>query len=412
MASNLTTDFGFGSNQPAHDATETTQDATSTAEVTARCDQQAQLTAAAPNPSSPVTPYATSTPAQRGPDAGNPTQPVLTPKKWCEEIISLYVKVLLLRAKEVYRHGDIDWTSFWSPVEGPDNSTRGFSVSDGFDRTWFVPSGGLRPLPRQKDMVALQQRIDAFQRLASQPDSRFVAKVIAIFDLELREKCQSDWNEEREATDGPLITWEAARSKFSELQIVGILAKRRLIDGRALLPKYYRVNIIEISDTGALFARREAIPGDVDVEGIRLRLDTWSPVDNVRTRDSMRAIRRKLDVVHISGTAMGQKKATNIQRGVDRSNCDHLREGGHWFFKLRVDHNYTLKPGKGPGKMDSWTPLGGTGSLDLLKEGVLDGKLVIFARVSSFSCKLDSDLMNANSSTQSGCDISGFNWAH
>ncbi|KAH6890525.1 hypothetical protein B0T10DRAFT_606004 [Thelonectria olida] len=382
MADDHTTDTNSGAYPPPHEDPETMQASILVSEQPVQSGQQ--LEPVADESSSAGASHATGAAKQPGPAKRDRRRSVKNDaKKWCEEIISVYAKVLLLRAREVHKHSDVDWTSLWSPIDGKENQGRGFSVSDGFGSIWFVPAGGLAsfPAPAPADTDELAERIAAFREvIASRSDLAFASKVKEILESELQNKCQGDLNENREMANQPATTWEEARSRFSTDELVALMAKRRLIDGRALLPNYYRANIVEVSNTGALFTRHVAVPGHVDVEGICLRLDAWSPANSQRTQESMRAFRRKLNVVCQHGTDAGKRQATHIQGEMGKSFCDPLGVGGHWYYKLRADETYSIRPGKGPGELRSWSSIRDAGSLNALKQGISVGKQVAFAR--------------------------------
>lgn len=319
--------------------------------------------------------------------AKNPTRPpkneLLDPRKFKEEMVSWCLDNWGARAYVVYENDQLDGTSLWSPTFGQEGSSEGITIFDGFDRTWFVPIEDRSPLPLSKLPIAesLQKRQDAMIALSSGDGCVALYNKVRIFmEQEARSMCQNEWDGNRNIPNLPPMSWADVRSKFSLPLMLRMIAKTRLIDGRALLPGYYQVSIVELTTEGKLMVRRVSIPPDVEIAGVLLRLDTWFPVDDEQTQEVFKAIRKKLNIVLQNGNDAGKKIAHGCLRDLEKPLYNPAQEGAKWVFKLHSRENYTVPVGKGPGKLSSWTDLKDEDSLNVLKEGVCAGRHPVVIR--------------------------------
>ncbi|KAF7551638.1 hypothetical protein G7Z17_g4887 [Cylindrodendrum hubeiense] len=307
----------------------------------------------------------------------SPKNELLDPKKFQEEMVMWCLDNWRARACVVYENDQLDGTSLWSPTFGQEGPGEGISIFDGFSRTWFVPIDDRSPLPLSKrDIVEnLQKRQNDLMALSSGDGSAvFFGKVRLFMEQEVRTMCQSEWDGNKNKPNLPSMDWTDAKSKLTLPLMLRMAAKTRLIDGRALLPGYYRMNVVELTTEGKLIVRNVCIPPDVDMEGVRLRLNTWFPVDDEQTQEVFKAVRKKLNIALQHGNDVGKNMAQGCLRDLKKSQYSPEREGAAWVFKLHVRENYTVPPGKGPGRLSSWTELKDEDSYRALKEGVRAGK--------------------------------------
>ncbi|KAI5459852.1 hypothetical protein BGZ63DRAFT_446718 [Mariannaea sp. PMI_226] len=311
------------------------------------------------------------------------------PKKFTEEVISWRIDQLLLRARPIYRHGQVGGNNLWSPSFGQGNSQEGFSMFDGFDLMWYVPTSFSSPFP---DRLGEKVREDFLDRKAaidrareSQQGTDFDNRVSLFVEKEAKSVWCGEWDADSDA-DKPSRSWEEMKSEseFTVLQMITMISKKRLLDGTALLPGYYGVNVVELSSCGKLFAHRRVIPGDANIEGIRARLEAWSPINSPVGQRTLSVARQKLDITMEYGTDLGRKKAALIKKELEKPSHNPCSEGWFWHFKLQVRDKYTLPAGKGPGRpkpVDGWTMLNDDEGLQLLKGGINGGKHAVFARL-------------------------------
>ncbi|KAH7143909.1 hypothetical protein EDB81DRAFT_947932 [Dactylonectria macrodidyma] len=310
---------------------------------------------------------------------------LVDPKKLKEEWISWLLDNWRARAYVVYENGQLDGTGLWNPTYKQENPIEGLSISDGYDRTWFVPTNDQSTFPLFKKDIAesLKRRQDALVAASSGNGNTvlFNSKFRLHMEQEAEARCQNEWDRNKNDPNLPPSTWADVKSTLSTPVLLRIIAKARLIDGRALLPGYYSVNVLELSTEGKLMQRRATIPFDLDTAGVCLRLDTLFPVHGEHTRQVFEAAWKKLNIALKYGKDEGKEIAQSYLKALEKSQYNLDGEGANWLFKLAARENYTLPVGKGPGRPHTWASLIEKGALDALKEGVRSGKHPVMIRL-------------------------------
>ncbi|KAK7428896.1 hypothetical protein QQZ08_004510 [Neonectria magnoliae] len=312
--------------------------------------------------------------------------PLLDTKKYTEELISLCLDHWRARATVVSQGDQADWTNLTC---GDGRRREGFFVFDGFDRTWYIPMDGSSPLPPSKQEVAekLRKRRNALEEISTNRTyATFMLHVRRALELEAKTMCENEWDGNKLKPREPPMNWVEAKPKFDNISsLAKMIAKTRLIDGRALLPEYYHVNMIELVPNGKIMIRRVSMPFGLGFIGFRLRLNTWSPANDEQSQATLKQIRKTLDIVVKNGTEESKKKAREFLGELSKRRCDPGNDGQVWRSKHHVrEHHvresYMLQSGKGPGKISGWKPVTAENSLKVLEEGVRAGKYVTVVR--------------------------------
>ncbi|KAM5372881.1 hypothetical protein ACJZ2D_007338 [Fusarium nematophilum] len=308
------------------------------------------------------------------------------PKKFAEDAIEHRLDHWRARAQVVYTNGQQDATSLWSP-EWANLVTlgKGISVFDGFDRTWFIPIDSDAPLPADKRNVveALRQREEALLAAFEAKRDTLGPGLLSILEDEVEKTCQQQWDQNINNKNEAPMQWAEVKDNYTVTQMIRMAAKARLIDGRALLPGYYHVNILDLLTDGKLVARRVSMPRDVDLAGFRRRLDSWCPPDDESSRRVLETFQNRVEVILRHQSHPGKKKAQSLLTRIQKPTYTVGAPGserGTWIFKLNAHDRYTIPPGKSPSEVWRWPELEDTSYRDIL-DGVALGKRPTVVRV-------------------------------
>ncbi|KAK7415117.1 hypothetical protein QQX98_006149 [Neonectria punicea] len=243
---------------------------------------------------------------------------------------------------------------------------------------------GSSPLPPPKQDVAekLRKRRNALEEISSNRTfATFMLHVRRALELEAKTMFENEWDGNKLKPREPPMSWVEAKPKFENISsLTKMIAKTRLIDGRALLPEYYSVNMIELAPNGKIMIRRVSMPFSLGFTGFTLRLSTWSPENDERSTETLKQIRKTLDIVVKNGTEESKKKAREFLVELSKKRCDPGNDGQVWRYKHHVRESYTQQSGKGPGKIPGWKPVTAENSLKVLEDGVRAGKYVTVVR--------------------------------
>ncbi|KAF4980884.1 hypothetical protein FZEAL_3206 [Fusarium zealandicum] len=334
-----------------------------------------------------------STKAPKRPRKASTTKPSRTArggtvdaKKFKEDMIEYRLDHWRARAKVVYTNNQQDATSLWSPQWANFvTQERGMSLFDGFDRIWFIPFDVETPLPTEKQHVAddLSQRARDMKVIYQAKGEVLYPRLLHHIEEEVQKTCQDQWDENlHKPTEAPM-QWAQAKHKYGLTQKVDMAARARLIDGRATLPGYYSVSILDLAANGKIVTRRVTMPSDIDMAGFLRRLDTWCPPDDAESQNLLEIVRKKLEIISQHGTPAGKEEAQGLltqlgkplyKVGVPGS------ERSFWIFRLLHTTRYTVPAGKAPGEVKTWKKLKES-TFDELLDGVRAGKHPAVVRV-------------------------------
>lgn len=204
-----------------------------------------------------------------------------------------------------------------------------------------------------------------------------------LLEDEIKEKCQSQWDTNFKRPYLAPSRWEDVRHAYNVDDLVFMIAKARLEDGREQLPGYYQVLVLELGIDGKITYQRASVPSDIDLNGLVSRLDSWYPYDDEHSADLIKHFRHKLDSVSRKGDESQDRKIQAIYRQLcrfvemERQDC----ELSQWIFRLWTKPDYSVPFGKSPDRVRTWTKLTEDKYQELLA-GVRTVKYPVFVRVS------------------------------
>ncbi|RSM06352.1 hypothetical protein CEP52_005738 [Fusarium oligoseptatum] len=261
-------------------------------------------------------------------------------KKLAEDMILYRLDHWRARATVVYTTGQRDATPLWSPHwAGVVPQQKGYSLFDGFDRTWFIPFDISTPLPQDKQHIA-----DDLQRRGKEMKEIFRAQE----RFHPPQAAGYQWDQNCERKDLPPMKWTEVRHKYGITELVNVVAIGRLADGRALLPGYYTVILLDLAVDGKMLFQRVNMPPDISLQGFTSRLESWS-----------------------------------VSKSEDDENLLELDFQGSemdaWVFKLNHNANYYIRPAQGPADIRRWKGLT-EATFDEFVQGVRGGKHPVVVR--------------------------------
>lgn len=310
----------------------------------------------------------------------------LSPIKVKEQLVELNIDILRLRARVVHTWGQADATSLWGFSDDLHPST-GFRLCDGFDQTWFVSTGTTSPVPLSKHAFAsdVRQRTLELNEIYTKDENKeLFDKVTALLEKEVVEKCQDEWDGNRDDPYVPPTEWEHVKKQYDGLKLAQMIATTRLKTGEALLLDHYQVRVIEITTDGIVASQRVVVPFGLSLAAFYKRLDALFPPDSDHDQEVIEILRNKLRVVEKYGNNQGVEKAQTLLKELERpffvmDGSDSERTA--WTSKLLMKDAYKLQPGKNPDRIRGWTLLADDAALRGMEQGKLAGKHPVVVRV-------------------------------
>lgn len=257
---------------------------------------------------------------------------------------------------------------------------------DGFDRTWFIPFDISTPLPQDKQHIAddLQRRGKEMKEIFEAKKEYILPRLQVVLEQEIKTKCQNQWDQNWEQKHLPPMNWVDVRHKYGITEQVNLVAKGRLADGRALLPGYYTVIVLDLAVDGKMIFQRVNMPPDIDLQGFLSRIESWSVSKSEDDEHILDLVRTKLERVLLRGTAAAMQKAHSLLDQLNKPTFKVDCEGsemGAWVFKLNHNVNYYIRSAQGPADIKRWKGLK-EASFDEFVQGVRAGKHPVVVRVS------------------------------
>ena len=258
---------------------------------------------------------------------------------------------------------------------------------DGFATIWHVPMSIPPPGVGDEDAKKFSSRIDdAVQKGA-----------LAVMEEEVEEECRDMWDVSINTTRAMYKPWDEVKRSIPPHKLLQMVARNRLSSRSAMLPGYFRINILDMAPTGQLLVGFEAVPPDVTLNMLLSKLDHLDPADSTNNSTVLAIACDKLDAV----VELGQwKEVINEARRLRRHLDGHLyrmdRSGSgrrSWVYKLYASipgqtkpHTFRIRKGNGPPRLSHWSQLKDAADLKKIKDGAKEGKLPVFVRVSYESC--------------------------
>ncbi|KAI8715418.1 hypothetical protein NCS52_01049400 [Fusarium sp. LHS14.1] len=306
-------------------------------------------------------------------------------KKLAEEMILYRLDHWRARAAVVYTTGQRDATSLWSPQwAGVVSQQKGCSLFDGFDRTWFIPFDVETPLPEDKKHIAddLEQRGKEMKETFESKREYILPRLQVILEQEIETKCQNQWDQNWDKKNLPPMKWSDVRHKYGITEQVNLVAKGRLADGRALLPGYYTIIVLDLAVDGKMLFQRVSMPPDITLQGFLSRLESWSVSKSEDDGKLLDLVRTKLERALVRGTTTAMQKAQNLLDQLNKPTFKVDYEGSEmdtWVFKLNHNVNYYIRPAQGPADIRRWKGLK-EATFDEFVQGVRAGKHPVVVR--------------------------------
>ncbi|RMJ13837.1 hypothetical protein CDV36_006503 [Fusarium kuroshium] len=305
-------------------------------------------------------------------------------KKLAEDMILYRLDHWRARATVVYTTGQRDATPLWSPHwAGVVPQQKGYSLFDGFDRTWFIPFDISTPLPQDKQHIAddLQRRGKEMKEIFEPKRDFILPRLQAVLEQEIKTKCQDQWDQNCERKDLPPMKWTEVRHKYGITELVNVVAIGRLADGRALLPGYYTVILLDLAVDGKMLFQRVNMPPDISLQGFTSRLESWSVSKSEDDENLLELVRAKLQRISLRGTAAGMQKAQNLLDQLNKPTFKDSQgsEMDAWVFKLNHNANYYIRSAQGPADIRRWKGLT-EATFDEFVQGVRGGKHPVVVR--------------------------------
>lgn len=317
----------------------------------------------------------------------------LSPESLKERLIEIRLDIMRVRSRVIYKTGQADATALLCGMESDLTPLKGFHVFDGYDLTWYVStdcSESIHP-SRQHLADSIRKRQLELQTICrvhtdDTPHSVLFAEASALIEHEVATTCQDEWDYNKDKPLLPPAEWVRVKQGISDgSQLIDMVAKTRLITGKALLLGYYRAKVLELTIDGKFSVRDVTFPIGLQVTTFCERLDAWFPPDHKHNQQAIDAVRKKLNIVVQNGTEVGKNKAQCLLKELDES-FYHMDMSGTerktWSFGLFAKEDYAFTHGQGPEKPDLWTKLHGDEAFAELEEGRLGGKHAVMVRVS------------------------------
>ncbi|KAF4962867.1 hypothetical protein FSARC_9080 [Fusarium sarcochroum] len=312
---------------------------------------------------------------------------LMSPKDFKENMIKFRLDHWKARAQVVYTSGQVDMTSLWSPQwSGVVSCNEGMNLFDGFDRTWFVPFDMETPLPADKKDIAdnLQKRRQALSDMYHTKiakDAQFHSKLLRAMEEEVKATCRNQWDTNFHESDETPKQWAEVRKIYELTNLVHMIARARLADGKELLPGYCQVIVLELAADGKILSQRVSVPTNIGLNEFLSRLDSRDPPDTEQDKHLIDTIRRKLDIILTRGDEAQKNKAARFSCQVDK--FGEIEAAGSekfsWIFQLRVHTKYSIPFGKSPDAVHTWSQLKEANFQGLL-DGIRAKKHPVFVR--------------------------------
>lgn len=317
----------------------------------------------------------------------------LSPESLKERLIEVRLDIMRMRSRVIYKTGQADATALLCGMESDMTPLKGFHVFDGYDQTWYVSIDCSEPIDPSHQGLAdsirkRQLELQTICRTHTDDETHSVlfTKASALIEHEVATTCQDEWDHNKDKPLLPPAEWVRVKQGISDgSQLIDMVAKTRLISGKALLLGYYRAKVLELTIDGKFSARDVTFPVGLQVATFCERLDAWFPPDHEHNQQAIDAVRKKLNIVVQNGTEVGKNKAQCLLKELDES-FYHMEMPGNerktWSFGLFAKEDYAFTHGQGPEKPDFWTKLHGDEAFAELEGGRLAGKHAVMVRVS------------------------------
>lgn len=183
-----------------------------------------------------------------------------------------------------------------------------------------------------------------------------------------------------------LIPYAIAKQLNRNQHASDMVARHRIATGKALLPGYFWISLLDMHEDGEMFVTEHQVPLDVSLEAFVHHFDMIRPADSEDNKEILRRLTEELD------------GAVEKFRGETRNALLQMREAAHaGCFRLETSHSerktwHHILHGRNRKrsfiKLDdlpmpsSWRKLDGAGALVNVKEVSTQQEVPLLARVS------------------------------
>lgn len=272
---------------------------------------------------------------------------------------------------------------------------KGMTFFDGFKQVWFIPHSHPTPgVPASRNYTASSSElIEILQDKRYEPAVNLAYRLI---EQEMVEQPASEWNTLR-LNGSRARTWGDVRAEVDMSDMVGIVCKHRLLNGKVCLPGYLTINLVVFLQ-GRLVATPDFIPPGVDFSTFIGRLDSWDPADGSRVDILFKTLRVKIDQVKRHGHTYGKRKASEFEQELNspRFNLNEVgSERRRWKYRFWNGPKFVMPPGMILSD-EGWSLIEGHSDLDKIKTMAAQKKLPVLIRVSlqmDCVCEWNADLV-------------------
>lgn len=193
------------------------------------------------------------------------------------------------------------------------------------------------------------------------------------------------------------MTWAAAKRLNSITMLLEMVARHRLAIERALIPGYFRINLLEMYEDGEMFVTKHQAPLDVSFEAFIHHFHMLRPAESEENRRILRGLMSKLD------------KSIGEFKGETRDNLQQVRKATHagcftdaahserrtWYYVLhRKNESIALRKADDLPMPSKWKRLHSAEPLTRVKEASAQEEFPILARVSFHAMKTTEQMTN------------------
>lgn len=319
------------------------------------------------------------------------------PEKLASQMVELKLDHWRARARIVHTVSQPAGSTYLDAVVRPEAALEGMKVFDGFQHTWFIPFDDHSLLDRGVAEALYKRKVEIQASLDDKNNGAEIEGALRIIAHEAEHECRVEWDLPKNGDEksGEPVSWDDVKRYLAANDVIEIVAKHRLSLGNAPLPSYFRLNILNLSTSGAMVSAMQHIPPRVSLGMLLAKLEQWSPHDAQHDEEVIQHVRTKVHHIKDFASDAQGKKVTALVQELEKPYYTLGAKGSErqaWSFKLHVREKLAIRR-QGPGNVDSWVPLKSEVSLRLMIDGVRAGKYPTVVRVSWFFTMFGAVLM-------------------
>lgn len=156
-----------------------------------------------------------------------------------------------------------------------------------------------------------------------------------------------------------------------------MIVRTRILEESILLPGYFRVRIVDLTEEGQLVTITDSVSSRVDLQTLLARLDMRSPRWDIHDNCVIVPMRQKLTAIAKCGQTKDRERANEISEAVEMIIRDAASDDT-WAYKLWIQSD---KGSEDSHTIHDWDQLQTSEALGLLLAGARAGKLPGIMRV-------------------------------